>query len=67
MLFRVVQQGRRDPFNKTQRLTMPAFQGQLSREQSIAVIDYLKTLWKPEQRQFQSEESRKEPFPANAE
>lgn len=66
MLFRLVQQGWRDPFNKTQRLTMPAFKGQLSREQTIAVIDYLKTLWKPEQRQFQSEESRKAPFPANA-
>ena len=67
MLYQIVQRGWRDPFNKTQRLTMPAFEGQLSREQTIAVIDYLKTLWKPGQRQFQAEESRKQPFPANAE
>ena len=64
MLYQIVQQGWRDPFNKTQRLTMPAFEGQLSREETIAVIDYLKTLWKPKQRQFQAEESRKQPFPA---
>ena len=64
MLYRIVQQGWRDPFNKTQRLTMPAFKSQLSREQTIAVIDYLKTLWKPEQQRFQAEESRKRPFPA---
>src|SRR5574337_1423113 len=67
MLYRLVQQGWRDPFNKTERLTMPAFKGQLSREQTIAVIDYLKTLWEPEQRQFQSEESRNQPFPATTE
>lgn len=64
-LYRTVQQGWRDPFNKTQRLTMPAFQGQLSREDTLAVIDYLKTLWKPEQRRFQAEESRKQPFPGD--
>lgn len=66
MLYRIVQQGWRDPFNKTQRLTMPAFKGQLTREQTIGVIDYLKALWKPEQRQVQAEESRKQPFPLEA-
>jgi mono/diheme cytochrome c family protein len=66
MLYHIVQQGWRDPFNKTQRLAMPAFNGQLSREETIAVIDYLKMLWKPEQRQFQAEESRKQSFPAKA-
>lgn len=64
MLYQLVQQGWRDPFNKTQRLTMPAFTGRLSHEQTIAVIDYLKTLWMPEQRRFQAEESRRQPFPA---
>ncbi len=63
MLFRLVKRGWRDPFNKTQRLTMPAFGGQLSREQTIAVIAYLKTQWKPAQRRFQAEESRGQPFP----
>ena len=64
MLYHIVREGWRDPFNKTQRLTMPSFKGQLSREETIAVIDYLKTLWRPEQRQFQAEESRKQPFPS---
>lgn len=63
MLFRIVQQGWRDPFNKTERLTMPAFSGQLSREDTVAVIAYLKTLWTPKQRRFQAEESRRQPFP----
>lgn len=64
MLYRIVQQGWRDPFNKTDRLTMPAFHGQLSHRQTIAVIAYLKTLWTPEQRRFQQEESEHQPFPA---
>ena len=66
MLYRLVQQGWRDPFNKTERLTMPAFKGALSRAQTIAIIAYLKTLWTSEQRRFQAEESRRQPFPAQA-
>ncbi len=66
MLYQIVQHGWRDPFNKTQRLTMPAFQGQLSRRETIAVISYLKTLWTSEQRQFQKNESRRQPFPPEA-
>ncbi len=64
MLYRIVQQGWRDAFNKTDRLTMPAYEGQLSRTETIAVVTYLKTLWTSEQRQFQWEESRRQPFPA---
>lgn len=63
MLYRIVQEGWRDTFNKTDRLTMPAFKGQLSRADTIAVIEYLKTLWTPEQQRFQAEESRGHPFP----
>ncbi|MEO5765417.1 MAG: cytochrome c [Casimicrobiaceae bacterium] len=66
MLYRVVQRGWRDPFNRTERLTMPAYAGQLSRAQTIAVVAYLKSLWTPEQRQFQQEESRLHPFPPEA-
>lgn len=66
MLYRTVQQGWRDEFNKTERLTMPAYKGQLSRKETIAVITYLKTLWTPEQRRFQWEESRRQPFPPEA-
>lgn len=63
MLYRIVMQGWRDPFNKTKRLTMPGFSGTLSPTQVRAVITYLKTLWSPEQRRFQAEESRNQPFP----
>lgn len=57
MLYRMVRDGWRDPFNKTRRLTMPAFGDQLSPEQIREVITYLKTMWTPEQRQFQREET----------
>ncbi|MBI2735967.1 MAG: cytochrome c [Rhodospirillales bacterium] len=64
MLYRMVSEGWRDPFNKTRRLTMPPFRDQLSPEQIRNVITYLKTLWTPEQRQFQGEETRvRGPFP----
>jgi len=63
MLSEMVSKGWRDPFNKTKRLTMPAFGDVLSAEQIRTVIAYLKTLWTPEQRGFQVEESRNQPFP----
>ena len=63
MLYDMIRRGLRDPFNKTTRLTMPAFAGELSPRQIRAVIAYLKTLWTPEERQFQTEESRGHPLP----
>jgi len=66
MLYRIVQDGWRDPFNKTPRLTMPAFRQTLRPPEIRAVIDYLKTLWTPEQRLFQEEESRRAPYPPEA-
>lgn len=63
MLYRIVMQGWRDPFNKTTRLTMPAFAGILSPQEVRAVIGYLKTLWRSEQQRFQREESRNQSFP----
>ena len=59
MLHRMISQGWRDRFNKTDRLTMPAFEGILTKEEISAVIAYLKTLWTPEQRRFQESESAK--------
>ena len=64
MLYRIVAEGWRDPFNKTSRLTMPAFGQTLSPAETREVIDYLKTLWTPQQRAFQREESRKAPYPS---
>ncbi len=66
MLYRLVRDGWRDPFNKTERLTMPAFGQALPPRQIQAVIEYLKTLWTPGQRRFQLGESRREPFPSDA-
>lgn len=61
-LYAMVSKGWRDPFNKTKRLTMPAFGEVLSPEQIRAATDYLKTLWTDEQRAFQVDESREQPF-----
>jgi mono/diheme cytochrome c family protein len=61
MVFEMIDKGMRDPFNKTKRLTMPPFDGVLSPEQIRAVISYFKTLWTPDQRAFQGEESREQP------
>jgi len=66
MLYRIVKNGWRDPFNKTQRLTMPGFGRALSPGEMRDVIEYLKTMWTPEQKAFQKEESRHAPFPPEA-
>ena len=66
MLYRIVANGWRDPFNKTRRLTMPAFERTLSAQEIRDVIDYLKPMWTSEQRSFQVEESRSAPFPPAA-
>ncbi|MGH7476991.1 MAG: c-type cytochrome, partial [Longimicrobiales bacterium] len=63
MLYRMVAEGWRDPFNRTERLTMPPFEAVLSREEIVAVITYLKTLWTAEQRRQQWLDSREERFP----
>jgi len=64
MLYRIIRDGWRDPFNKTQRLTMPAFGQTLAPDEIQAVVAYLKTLWTPRQRRFQREESRNQPAPS---
>ncbi len=59
MLFNMIQDGWRDPFNKTGRLTMPAFRNVLSPGEIRAVIEYLKSLWTSEQIEFQELENVK--------
>jgi len=59
MLQRMIRQGWRDPFNKTQRLTMPAFENALSPTEVDAVISYIKTLWTSEQVEYQQQENRR--------
>ncbi|MEC9482989.1 MAG: c-type cytochrome [Halomonas sp.] len=67
MLYRIIAEGWRDPWNETERLTMPAFGEVLSPVQIQRVVDYLKTLWTPEQRRHQSWASRDAPFPVEGE
>lgn len=63
MLYRIVHEGWKDPFNRTTRLTMPAFGATLTPEEMRAVIAYLKPWWTAEQRRAQRNESVKHPFP----
>jgi mono/diheme cytochrome c family protein len=42
---------------------MPPFEEKLSDEEIRALILYLKTLWEPEQREFQARASERDPFP----
>ncbi len=63
MLYRIVSDGWRDPYNKTTRLAMPAFGQALSGREIQDVLAYFKTLWTPEQRSFQLAESEHAPFP----
>lgn len=63
LLFRIVRDGGKiyeDPGFKSM---MPAFGDQLSEEDIRAVITYFKSLWGPQERAFQAEVSREDPFP----
>lgn len=66
VLYEMIAKGWRDPFNKTETLTMPAFEGVLTPQEIASLIAYLKTLWTPDQRQFQTDESRNRPLPPEA-
>lgn len=63
MLYNIIAEGWRDPWNETDRKTMPAFKDILKPAEIRSVVEYLKTMWTPEQRQHQKEESLDAPFP----
>ena len=63
-LYRIIRDGWRDPFNKTPELTMPPFKDRLSHHEIRAVITYFKSLWTPEQRHYQWEQSQDDPLPS---
>lgn len=56
-LFKMIADGWRDPFNRTDRLTMPPFKDILTQDQISEIVDYLKTFWSVEQREFQREQT----------
>jgi mono/diheme cytochrome c family protein len=57
MLYHTVHDGARNPFNPSQRFTMPGFQFVLTPGEIGSVLTYLRTLWTPEQREFQRQET----------
>jgi hypothetical protein len=63
-LYQIIRDGWRDPFNKTPELTMPPFRDQLNDQEIRVVIIYFRSLWTPEQRHYQWEQSQDEPFPS---
>lgn len=65
-LYEMIAKGWRDPFNRSAGLTMPAFEAQLMPEQIDAVVAYLKTLWTPEQQQFQRDKNEESLPPVEA-
>ncbi len=63
-LAEIIGNGWRDPFNKTEELTMPPFKEKLGDEDIRALIVYFKSLWSGEHRRWQIEESRREGLPS---
>lgn len=61
-LTEIILNGLRDPFNKSQDLTMPPFKGRLSDEEIADVIAYFKSLWSPEHRRYQEEQTQRPPM-----
>lgn len=58
MLYQMIAEGWRDPFNRSDRLTMPAFGNALELQEIDSVIAYLKTLWTEEQRNYQRQKTQ---------
>ena len=55
LLFRVVRDGGTDIPSLGVKSGMPAFGDRLSDDQIVAIIDYLRTLWEPDGREFQAQ------------
>ena len=52
-LLTITLNGHRDPYNTTDTLTMPAYNGVLTSEQVYKVIDHIKSWWTLDQIEFQ--------------
>lgn len=59
----IIRNGQRDIFNKTPELTMPPFKDRLSEAEIAAVIVYFKSLWSPDHRRYQQEQSQRSAMP----
>jgi mono/diheme cytochrome c family protein len=63
LLFRIVKKGGASLNIPGFQSGMPAFEDRLSDEETQAVINYLKTFWGPQEREFQSRARTNDPFP----
>lgn len=59
VLYEVIRDGMRDPLKPDSPLRMPAWGDKLSDADMYALIEYFKSLWSAENRQWQWEETRK--------
>lgn len=59
VLYMVIHDGMNDPLKPNSPLRMPAWGDKLSDADIHAVIEYFKSLWSPEHRQWQWDETRK--------
>ena len=70
VLYETIHMGMRDPLRPGSPLRMPAFGDKLSDEEIRVLIEYFKSLWTPEHRQWQAEETGKDfaptPTPVSA-
>ena len=60
VLYETVRDGMGDPLNSAVPLRMPTFKDKLNDAQIRAVVEYLKTFWTPEHRQWQFNETQKD-------
>jgi mono/diheme cytochrome c family protein len=66
LLFRTVRDGGQAAAPADFKSGMPGWKDTLTDAQIVAVLQYLKTLWGPAERQFQTEVSQRDPYPAQA-
>jgi len=68
VLYETIRDGMSDPLKPGSPLRMPAFGDKLSDGEIRALIEYFKSLWTREHRQWQAEETRKDfaPTPVSA-
>jgi mono/diheme cytochrome c family protein len=66
LLYRIVRDGGAASYGDALPSAMPAFGEVLEPTEIAAVLEYLKTLWTPEQRAFQERLSDADPYPPEA-
>lgn len=70
VLYETIRDGMNDPLKPNSPLRMPAFKSKLSDAEVRAVIEFMKSYWSPDNRQYQFDETRKDfaptPTPAPA-